>query len=132
MMKIWKMKRDEMHAKKIIARKNEKARIKQIKKMKKQSVFISTKLMIFIANFEAKWKNSNEMWNAKQEKKKIKRRDDDDNNDVQFIVNTMNDSNLRLQMNEQMKKQTNYMTFDLNDENHFEKHFEHDEDDYFN
>ncbi len=50
-------------------------------------------------------------------KKKIKKRDDDD--DVQFIVNTMNDSNLRLQMNEQMKRQTNYMTFDLDDENHF-------------
>ncbi len=59
-------------------------------------------------------------------KKKIKRRDDDD--DVQFIVNTMSDSNLRLQMNEQMKKQANYMTFDLDDENHFED----DEDDYFN
>jgi hypothetical protein len=35
-------------------------------------------------------------------------------------------------MNEQMKRQANYMTFDLDDENHFEKHFEHDEDDYFN
>jgi hypothetical protein len=42
-------------------------------------------------------------------------------------MNTMNDSNLRLQMNEQMKRQANYMTFDLDDENHFE----HDEDDYF-
>ncbi len=127
MMRIWRMKRDEMHAKEIIARKNEKARIKQIKKMKKQSVFISTKLMTLIANSEAKWKSSNEMWNAKQEKKKIKKRDDDDD-DVQFIVNTMNDSNLWLQMNEQ----ADYMTFDLRDENHFEKHFEHDEDDYFN
>jgi hypothetical protein len=48
------MKKNEMHAKEIIARKNEKARIKQIKKMKKQNVFISTKLMISIANFEAK------------------------------------------------------------------------------
>jgi hypothetical protein len=97
--------------------------------MKKQNVFISTKLMIFIANSEAKWKSSNEMWNAKQEKKKIKRRDDDDNDDVQFVVNTMNDSNLRLQMNEQMKRQANYLTFDLNDEDHFEQD---DEDDYFN
>jgi uncharacterized membrane protein len=44
MIKIWKMKRNEMHAKENIARKNEKARIKQIKKMKKQNVFISTKL----------------------------------------------------------------------------------------
>jgi hypothetical protein len=41
----------------------------------------------------------------------------------------MNDSNLTLQMNEQMKKQTNYMTFDLDDKNHFEQN---DEDDYFN
>jgi hypothetical protein len=49
--------------------------------MKKQNVFIFTKLTIFIANFKAKWKSSNEMWNAKQEKKKIKRRDDDD---IQF------------------------------------------------
>ncbi len=89
--------------------------------------------MIFIANPEAKWKSSNEMWNAKQEKKKIKKRDEndenDENDDVQFIVNTMSDSNLRLQVNEQMKKQTNYMTFDLNDKNHFEQD---DEDDYFN
>jgi 1,4-dihydroxy-2-naphthoate octaprenyltransferase len=43
-----------MHAKEVIARKNEKARIKQIKKMKKQAVFISMKLMISIANPEAK------------------------------------------------------------------------------
>jgi hypothetical protein len=48
------MKKDEMHAKKIIARKNEKTRIKQIKKMKKQNVFIFMKLMTFIADFEAK------------------------------------------------------------------------------
>jgi hypothetical protein len=48
------MKRNEMHAKEIIAQKNEKARIKQIKKMKKQNVFIFTKLMISIANLEAK------------------------------------------------------------------------------
>jgi hypothetical protein len=98
--------------------------------MKKQNVFIFMKLMISIADFEAKWKSSNEMWNAKQEKKKIKRRDEnDENDDVQFIVNTMNDSNLRLQMNEQ----ADFMTFDLRDENHFEDdHFEHDEDDCFN
>jgi hypothetical protein len=47
------MKRDEMHAKEVIARKDEKARIKQIKKMKKQSVFIPMELMIPIADFEA-------------------------------------------------------------------------------
>jgi hypothetical protein len=48
------MKRNEMHAKEIIAHKNEKTRIKQIKKMKKQNVFIFMKLMISIADLEAK------------------------------------------------------------------------------
>jgi hypothetical protein len=102
--------------------------------MKKQSVFIFTKLMIFIADLEAKWKSNNEMWNAKQEKKKIKKRDEnDENDDVEFIVNTIMNSNLSFQMSEQMNKQiheqTNYMTFDLDDENHFEQN---DENDYFN
>jgi hypothetical protein len=59
---------------------------------------------------------------------KKKRRSKDDDDDVKFIVNTMNDLNLSFQMNEQMKRQANYMTFDLDDENHFEQ----DEDDYFN
>ncbi len=102
--------------------------------MKKQNVFIFTKLMISIADLEAKWKSNNKMWNAKQAKKKIKRRDENDENDnVEFIVNTMSDSNLSFQMSEQMNEQideqTNYMTFDLDDENHFEQD---DEDDYFN
>jgi hypothetical protein len=48
------MKRDDMYAKEVIARKDEKARIKQIKKMKKQNVFIFMKLMISIADPEAK------------------------------------------------------------------------------
>jgi precorrin-3B methylase len=82
MMKIWRMKRNKMHAKKVITRKNEKARIKQIKNIKKQNVFIFMKLIILIANLETNWKSSNEMWNAKQEKKKIKKRNDDENNDV--------------------------------------------------
>jgi hypothetical protein len=68
------------------------------------------------------------VWNAEQEKKKIKRRDDDEN-DVQFIVNMVGDSNLRLQVNGQIDEQANYMTFDLDDEDHFEQD---DEDDYFN
>ncbi len=115
-----------MHAKEVIARKNEKARIKQIKKMKKQEVFISTELMTPISDPEAEWKISNEVWNAEQEKKKIKRRDDE-NDDVEFIVNNMSDSNLSFQMNGQVKGQADYMTFDVDDEDHFE----HDEDDYF-
>ncbi len=70
--KIWRMKRDEMHAKEVIARKDEKTRIQQIKKMKKQNVFIFMKLMISIVDLKEKWKSSNEMWNAKQEKRRSK------------------------------------------------------------
>ncbi len=133
MIKIWRMERDEMHAKGVIARKNEKARIKQIKEMKKQGVFISMELMTPIADPEAEWKSSNEVWNAEQEKKKIKRRDENDENDendnVQFIVDTMGDSNLSFQMDGQVEGQADYMAFDLDDEDHFEQD---DEDDYFN
>jgi hypothetical protein len=39
----------------------------------------------------------------------------------------MSDSNLSFQMNGQVKGQADYMTFDVDDEDHFE----HDEDDYF-
>jgi 1,4-dihydroxy-2-naphthoate octaprenyltransferase len=48
------MKRDEMHAKEVIARKDEKTRIQQIKKMKKQNVFIFMKLMISIVDLKEK------------------------------------------------------------------------------
>jgi hypothetical protein len=41
----------------------------------------------------------------------------------------MIDSNLRLQINEQMNEEANYMTFDFDDENYFEHD---DENDYFN
>jgi hypothetical protein len=80
----------------------------------------------FLKDFEAEWKSSNEMWNAEQEKKKIKRRDDE-NDDVQFIVDTVNDSNLGLQVDEQVDGQADYTAFDLGDEDNFDQ----DEDDYF-
>jgi hypothetical protein len=36
-------------------------------------------------------------------------------------VNTVSDSNLSFQMNEQMKRQADYMTFNLDDEDHLSK-----------
>jgi hypothetical protein len=44
-MRIWRMKRDEMHTKGVAARKVEKARIKQIKEMTKNHLFISVELL---------------------------------------------------------------------------------------
>jgi hypothetical protein len=46
------MKRDEMHTKDVAARKAEKARIKQIKEMTKNHLFISVELLQFIHDFE--------------------------------------------------------------------------------
>jgi hypothetical protein len=46
------MKRDEVHAKDVIARKIEKARIKQIKEMTKSRLFISVELLQLIDDSE--------------------------------------------------------------------------------
>jgi hypothetical protein len=46
------MKRDDMHTKNVTARKIEKARIKQIKKMTKNHLFIFVELLQFIHDFE--------------------------------------------------------------------------------
>jgi hypothetical protein len=46
------MKRDDVYAKDVIARKAEKARIKQIKKMTKNHLFIFVELLQLIHDFE--------------------------------------------------------------------------------
>jgi hypothetical protein len=51
-MRIRRIKRDEMHTKNVIARKVEKTRIKQIKEMTKNHLFISVELLQFIHDFE--------------------------------------------------------------------------------
>jgi hypothetical protein len=55
------MKRDEMHAKGVLARKNEKARLKQIKDMTKRGIFIFVEMMTPISNSETEWKNFNDI-----------------------------------------------------------------------
>jgi hypothetical protein len=46
------MKRDDVHAKDVAARKTKKARIKQIKEMTKNRLFISVELLQLIDDFE--------------------------------------------------------------------------------
>jgi hypothetical protein len=46
------MKRDDVHAKDVVTRKTEKARIKQIKEMTKSRLFISVELLQFIDDSE--------------------------------------------------------------------------------
>ncbi len=81
-----------MHVKDVLARKNEKLRLKQIKKMTKRDIFISIEIMTLIPDSKIEWKNSNDIWNAEQAKKLINQRDDD----FEFIVNTTDDSNLEI------------------------------------
>ena len=46
------MKRNDLHIKKIAVKKTKKIHLKQMKKMKKNYVFISSKLLIFIHDSE--------------------------------------------------------------------------------
>jgi cell division protein FtsB len=88
-----------MHAKNVIARKIEKARIKQIKEMTKNRLFIFVELLQLIHNLEIKWKTINEIWLVKQEKKDKKKKSrleksvDDEEDDLEFIINKFNDEN---------------------------------------
>ncbi len=61
-MKIWRMKRDNMHTKRITARKVEKTRIKQIKEMIKNHLFIFVKLLQSILDLEIEWKRIKERY----------------------------------------------------------------------
>jgi hypothetical protein len=73
-MRIWRIKRDEMHTKDVTAWKVEKARIKQIKEMTKNHLFISVELLQLIHNLEIEWKKINEIWLIEQEKKDRKKK----------------------------------------------------------
>ncbi len=89
-------------------------------------------MMILIPNSETEWKIFNEIWNAEQAKKQITKQRDDDDDDVEFIVNITNDSDLEMITNEmttndeELQKQTNFVTFDFDDENNVDLN-----DDYY-
>jgi hypothetical protein len=63
------MKQDEMHTKDVTARKVEKARIIQIKKMTKNHLFINVELLQLIHDSKIEWKKINKIWLIEQEKK---------------------------------------------------------------
>ncbi len=116
MMKIWRMKRDEMHAKEVLTRKNEKTRLKQIKEMTKRNIFTFVEMMTSISNPKTEWKNFNDIWNAKQAKKQIiKQKDDDDDVVVEFIVNTADNSDLEMS-DDELHEQADFVSFDFEDD----------------
>jgi hypothetical protein len=93
------MKRDEMHTKDVTARKAEKARIKQVKEMTKNHLFISVELLQSIHDLEVEWKRINEIWLVEQRKKDRKKKsrleksveEDDDDDDFEFVVDKFDD-----------------------------------------
>ena len=68
-MKMWRMERDEVHTKGVAARKAERARIKQLREMRKGYAPIPPELEIPIPDPEAEWKATNQVWKSIEAKK---------------------------------------------------------------
>jgi hypothetical protein len=99
-MRIWLMKRDEMHTKDVTAWKAEKARIKQIKEMTKNHFFISVELLQLIHDLEIEWKRIKKIWLIEQKKKNRKKKsrleksveeEKEEDDDIEFIINKFDD-----------------------------------------
>jgi hypothetical protein len=91
-MKLWRMKRDDIHAKGVAARRAEKTRIKQLKELQKNINIIPDEMFQLISDPEAEWKATDLTWLAQQEAKKQGQKPrleagSDDEEDVDFILN---------------------------------------------
>ncbi len=93
-MKIWRMKRDDIHIKGVVAREIEKARIKQLKELQKNINIISNEMFQSIVDLETEWKMTDSTWLAQQEAKKQEKKSrleksrwDDEEEDLEFIIN---------------------------------------------
>ncbi len=115
-MRIWRMKRDEMHTKDVAARKVEKARIKQIKEMTKNHFFIFVELLQFIHDLEIEWKRINEIWLVEQKKKNRKKKsrleksveeEEEDDDDTEFIVDKFDDEEDFISFEDENEKNEN-------------------------
>ncbi len=112
-MKIWRMKRDEMHAKKIAARRVEKARIKQLKELQKNINIISDEMFQSISDLEIEWKTINLIWLTQQAVKQNKKKkphcneDRDDDEEMKFMINNRS--------SQQSWKQADFVSFEDNE-----------------
>ena len=113
-MKIWRMERDAKYAEGVIARKQERNRLQQIKELSKQDLTISSKHLIPIRDPEAIWKATDDTW-QEEERKKAKRTksqvynedEDEDEAETIFITDITGDSSL----------QRDFLPFDEDDTN---------------
>jgi hypothetical protein len=112
----------------VLARKNEKARLKQIKEMTKRNIFILVEMMTPISDSKAEWKSFNAIWNAEQTKKQINKHQNDDD-DVEFIVDTADNPGLD---NEGDDEEADFVSFDFENDENDENNVDLNDDHYFN
>lgn len=102
-MRGWRIERDELQAKGVIARKAEKARLKRVKNYTKRGVLVPDEDATPIVDPEMEWKAINPTWKEEEARKvEAKKRNKirtnqshDDEEDVEFIIDIVGDSNLR-------------------------------------
>ncbi len=108
------MKRDEMHAKEVAARRIKKTRIKQLKELQKNINIISDEMFQSISDLEIEWKTTNLIWLTQQavkqnKKKKPRVNDNRDDKEMKFMIN---------RSSQQSWKQADFVSFeDDKDEN---------------
>ena len=104
-------------AKGVIARKEEKARLKRIKDYTKQGVMMNPEIdTISIIDPMIEWKATNPIWLAEEAKKaKAKEKgktranqDEDEDEDIEFIIDTVGDSIIR----DEMKENDDFVAFE--------------------
>ena len=124
-MRMWRMKRDDLLTKDIIAQKKKKARLKKVKDYTKRKIQMSDENTIPIIDSEMEWKTSNSTWLAEKVRKtKTKSKHQisiNEKNDVDFIIDIQNDSKLR----NEMMRNDDFVTFEKTDsDENVQRHLE--------
>ena len=117
--------RDSVHAEGVIARKNEKIRIKHVKDLAKQGVSISGEMLNPIDDPEAIWKASDITWQTEETKKKTTKgvkdthifNDEEEETKTIFIMDTVGDQNLRfIGEGDSIRLQKDFVAFEIEEE----------------
>ena len=114
-----------IHAEGIIARKNEKIRIKHIKDLAKQGVSISDEMLTPIDDPEAIWKASDITWQTEETKKRTKKgvkdthifNDEEEETETTIIMDTVGDQNLRfIGEGDSIRQPKDFVAFEMEEE----------------
>ena len=118
-MRLWRMKRNDIHAKNVIARKNEKIWIKRVKKLIKQNFSVFIEDLVVINDSEVEWKANNDIWKQKEVRKlrlKIEKNESDDeneNDEIIFLIDSIDDIQMtRISRVDDISKQSDFITFE--------------------